>query len=527
MAELQTAMASVLGSADLVGRLFDLSGCGWMGHLCLDARLVCRAQRVSRLWRAAALERLEAARSIEMGDGCEHMLARQCPALSANYVLLRFRGSHSGGGAGASLSLSSLSLSGGRVAASDVLDQLSRARARAPRAPASLRALGILGAPLEPSCSAVEHFLLDSCRQLRALDLSHCSAHRVAAPPRLAAGAPPPPISAHGRIFRALHSSCRASLRTLTLSGPPAVCLSRSDLDTLSRLRLISLRLHRCVLEPGGVCGLLAPGCALVGHLTQLDVGFCSLSVDDIEEILFQIGHQLTKLSLADAPLRPLSFARAAAGMALLRELDMSHTDVLGSAQGDAAGHRAGHGGVARPPSGLASGASGLAANHRQQRPAARVGAGCQTGADNAEPLLQVLASLPSLRRLTLLQCSWLTHDGVRVLSRGGSGAPALTHDVPPPPPPRVAVRSSPPPESWESFADDDAPRLPELEPDPAPRLRLGGGRPVGEAGLIYTGTGVMPRPVSIYHVSQGDEPLYGNARPRASAFDGRGLLRS
>lgn len=518
-------MASVMGSVDLVGRLFDQSGYDWMGQLCLDARFVCRAQRVSRLWRVVALERLEAARCIELADGCEHMLARQSPALSASCVVMRFRGSHSGGGDGAPLSLASLSLGGGGGAARDILDQLSRARARAPRAPASLRALSLLGAPLPFSCTAVERFLLENGRQLRALDLSHCSAERVPAPPRRGAGAPPPPMSAHGRIFRALHVSCAASLRTLTLSGPPAVSLSCADLGALSRLRLSSLRLHRCAFQPGGICELLISGCALVGHLTQLDVGFCSLSADDVEEILVQVGHRLTKLCLADALVRVSSFARVAAGLTALCELDMSETDVLYPAPAAGAGHRAGLASGARSASGpeAVTGAPGPAASVLG---AARAGAGgCQAAAGQAEPLVLVLASLPSLRSLTLLHCVWLTNDGVRLLG-SGIGAPLLTHDVPPPLPPRLAPRRSPPPESWESLGN--APRLPELEPPAsAQRLRPGGATPLGEAGLFYTGTGVVPRPRSIYHVSQGDEPIYGNARPRTSAFDGRGLLRS
>jgi hypothetical protein len=245
---------------------------------------------------------------------------------------------------------------------------------------------------------------------------------------------------------------------------------------------------------------------------------------------VLQVGHNLTKLGIADASIRVLSFARIAAGMAALRELDMSQTDLLGAAPaaGDVTnptGRRAGGTAGARLAPDAALGAAGLGAV-RLRRSAARagVGAGCQAGDGQAKPLLLVLASLPSLRRLTLRRCAWLTHDGLQLLGCG-SNAPVLTHDVPPPPPPRLAPRRSPPPESWESLGD--APPLPELEPAPAPRLRTGIGRAVGESSLIYTGTGVVPRPRSIYHVSQGDEPIYGNARPRASAFDGRGLLRS
>ena len=77
---------------------------------------------------------------------------------------------------------------------------------------------------------------------------------------------------------------------------------------------------------------------------------------------------------------------------------------------------------------------------------------------------------------------------------------------------------------------DGDAalPVLRESRGGPASKRRTVGGASAAADSVMYVGNSVVQRPLSIYHVSQGDEPLFGNARPRRSAYaDGCGLLRS
>ena len=77
---------------------------------------------------------------------------------------------------------------------------------------------------------------------------------------------------------------------------------------------------------------------------------------------------------------------------------------------------------------------------------------------------------------------------------------------------------------------DGDAalPVLRESRGGPASKRRTVGGASAAADSVMYVGNSVVRRPLSIYHVSQGGEPLFGNARPRRSAFaDGCGLLRS
>lgn len=472
------AAEAVLLSEDLLGRVLDLCRCGRTPHL--DVQTLCTARLVCSLWEAVVALSLSHAHALSLRLATAPALAR----------LVR----RAGGGSG--ICARHLRLTGPSSNADGALAALERVR----RAAEPLLSLGVTAAPLSQCADQVARFLASpSCQHLQALDLSRCTTTRLDNADAL---------SAHSRIFDALRANCTASLRELDLSGPPMVALTRSDLTRLSKMRLRVLNLHRCGLVPNGLCGLLEPDAPILAHLEQLDVGYCSLSANDVEEVLLLLGGQLTRLGLADAPIRAASFARAAAAMVAMRELDLDQTDVLPPPSAEAARAEDGSSEV------FGQGALSQAFSSCRLAPAP----------SPAAPLLLLLVSLPSLRRLSVLRCTWLNHDGLRMLGSAHRSL-ALTHDLPPPQLPRAAARRSPPPDSWESL-DESEVRLPRLvEVDQAPRVPTGHRRAPGE--LFYTGVGVMVRPRSIYHVSQGDEPLYGNARPRSSAFDGTGLLRS
>jgi len=412
------AMAAVVGSIDLVGRIFDMCGCEPASEFCLqhlavpvtavlDLRHVCRAQRVSSVWRAAARERIVMVGAVDLPA---RMLSR-CSPLTASCVLLRFGKPGSGGAVWPSLAALSLSGPGsaGESAVSKALHALDLCR-RGPSilgGPPSLRALG-LASSLPLSGGSVARFLRSpNCCQLEALDLGSA-------------------VGGLGGMLDSLEC-CRGSLRALNLSGHS---LPRDALATLSRLGLRVLCLRRCKLSPGGLLGLLPPDSDFVAHLTNLDLGFAStdagsLTPDDVDEVLLVLGRSLTHLSLADATFNARDVVRWVAGATALRELDLSHSEI---------------------------GASSPKPDFPPR---------IERGEDEARLLLHSLGAAPALRRLSLLGCAWLSHDGLRAIASGRRPL-RLTHDLRPPSPRRLAPRSaSPLRESWESLAE--APTLPLL----------------------------------------------------------------
>ena len=116
-----------------------------------------------------------------------------------------------------------------------------------------------------------------------------------------------------------------------------------------------------------------------------------------------------------------------------------------------------------------------------------------------------VILAMPALRHVNLLRCGgWLTHEALWRLHKARI---AVRHDLLPPR--RALCRTDAAAvDSWELLEATDFGELTLSEP-PAPMLL-----PEGARADYARPT----RQESIYHVSQGDEPLYGGRSRRSSA---------